>query len=110
MAIPLSAIRKYTPEIIALSFVAIVLGAFWSVIDTYQPGYLLALRPDNLNNTENAINQSIAANITANRPIIEVDVKSPLTEVNVSPVANESENDYYALSAQKVIKFALTGE
>lgn len=41
MAIPLSAIRKYTPEIIALSFVAVVLGAFWSIINTYQPSYLL---------------------------------------------------------------------
>lgn len=43
MAIPLNAIRKYTPEIIALSVVAIVLGAFWSIIDTYQPSYLLEL-------------------------------------------------------------------
>lgn len=43
MAIPLNAIRKYTPEIIALSVVAVVLGAFWSIIDTYQPSYLLEL-------------------------------------------------------------------
>lgn len=43
MAIPLSAIRKYTPEIIALSTVAVVLGAFWSIIDTYQPSHLLDL-------------------------------------------------------------------
>lgn len=41
MAIPLSAIRKYTPEIIALSTVAVILGAFWSIIDTYQPSHLL---------------------------------------------------------------------
>lgn len=46
MAIPLSAIRKYTPEIIALSTVAIVLGAFWSIIDTYQPTHLLDLNAD----------------------------------------------------------------
>lgn len=46
MAIPLSAIRKYTPEIIALSFVAIVLGAFWSIINTYQPRHLLKLDAD----------------------------------------------------------------
>lgn len=43
MAIPLSAIRKYTPEIIALSAVAVVLGAFWSIIDAYQPSHLLDL-------------------------------------------------------------------
>lgn len=43
MAIPLSAIRKYTPEIIALSFVAIILGAFWSIINTYQPSHLLGM-------------------------------------------------------------------
>ncbi|XP_055319171.1 uncharacterized protein LOC129576960 [Sitodiplosis mosellana] len=46
MAIPLSAIRKYTPEIIALSVVAVVLGAFWSIIDTYQPSHLLDLNLD----------------------------------------------------------------
>lgn len=43
MAIPLSAIRKYTPEIIALAAVAVVLGAFWSIIDAYQPSHLLDL-------------------------------------------------------------------
>lgn len=43
MAIPLSAIRKYTPEIIALSVVAVILGAFWSIIDTFQPPYLIQL-------------------------------------------------------------------
>lgn len=35
MAIPLSAIRKYTPEIVALSIVAIILGAFWTVPGVY---------------------------------------------------------------------------
>lgn len=43
MAIPLSAIRKYGFEIGALTIVAIILGAFWSIIDTYQPLHLLTL-------------------------------------------------------------------
>lgn len=43
MAIPLSAIRKYGLEIGALTVVAVVLGAFWSVIDTYQPLHLINL-------------------------------------------------------------------
>lgn len=43
LAIPLSAIRKYGPEIAAIAFVAIVLGIFWSVIDSYQPWHLLGL-------------------------------------------------------------------
>lgn len=47
MAIPLSAIRKYGLEIAALTVVAVVLGAFWSVIDTYQPLHLLNLNEDN---------------------------------------------------------------
>lgn len=42
LAIPLSAIRKYGPEIAALIAVAIILGAFWSIIDTYQPLHLIA--------------------------------------------------------------------
>lgn len=41
LAIPLSAIRKYGPEITALTIVALILGAFWSVIDTYQPIHLI---------------------------------------------------------------------
>lgn len=45
LAIPMSAIRKYGPEIGAVTFVAIVLGIFWSVIDTYQPWHLLNLDP-----------------------------------------------------------------
>lgn len=43
MAIPLSAIRKFSPEIIAVTIVAVILGAFWSIIDAYQPSYLLEL-------------------------------------------------------------------
>lgn len=41
LAIPLSAIRKYGPEIAALTIVAIILGAFWSVLDTYLPLHLI---------------------------------------------------------------------
>lgn len=36
LAIPMSAIRKYGPEIVAITFVAVVLGIFWSIIDSYQ--------------------------------------------------------------------------
>lgn len=43
LAIPMSAIRKYGPEIGAVTVVAIVLGVFWSVIDSYQAWHLLAL-------------------------------------------------------------------
>lgn len=43
LAIPMSAIRKYGPEIGAVTIVAIILGIFWSVIDTYQPFHLLGL-------------------------------------------------------------------
>lgn len=43
MAIPLSAIRKYGPEIAALTIVAVILGSFWSIIDTNQPTHLLEL-------------------------------------------------------------------
>lgn len=41
LAIPLEAIRKYGPEIVALTIVALVLGAFWSIIDTYLPIHLI---------------------------------------------------------------------
>lgn len=43
LAIPMSAIRKYGPEIAAVTLVAIILGIFWSVIDSYQPWHLLGL-------------------------------------------------------------------
>lgn len=43
LAIPMSAIRKYGPEIVAVTLVAIVLGIFWSVIDTYQTWHLIGL-------------------------------------------------------------------
>lgn len=32
----MSAIRKYGPEIVAVTLVAVVLGVFWSIIDSYQ--------------------------------------------------------------------------
>lgn len=41
LAIPMSAIRKYGPEIAAITLVAIVLGIFWSIIDSYQTWMLL---------------------------------------------------------------------
>lgn len=43
LAIPLSAIRKYGPEIAAVTLVAAALGVFWSVIDSYQTWHLLGL-------------------------------------------------------------------
>lgn len=108
MAIPLSAIRKYTPEIIALSFVAIVLGAFWSVIDTYQPGHLLDLRPENI--SHDGGNLTTIAPPTTTAPI-EIVLKSEQeeNEINVSAPPTENENEF-AISAPKVIKFALTGK
>lgn len=127
MAIPLSAIRKYTPEIIALSFVAIVLGAFWSIIDTYQPLHLLDLRQNltHLNNTHDAA--AAAANLTAPPTTIapiEVDLRGAFdeedgngNEISISTPASAAINkttdeidDGFALGAPKVIKFALTGE
>lgn len=115
MAIPLSAIRKYTPEIIALSFVAIVLGAFWSIIDTYQPPYLLDLRPEHALNTTNASEPAIM-NVTVPVPselTIHDQTNSGAvkngTAPNIPNSPNQSDDDF-AISAQKVIKFALTGE
>lgn len=132
MAIPLSAIRKYTPEIIALSFVAIVLGAFWSIIDTYQPLHLLDLRQNltHLNNTHDvaaAAANLTAANLTAPPTTIapiEVDLRGAFDEedgngkeISISTPASAAINtttdeidDGFALGAPKVIKFALTGE
>lgn len=127
MAIPLSAIRKYTPEIIALSFVAIVLGAFWSIVDTYQPSHLLDLRPENttnLNSTLNATDASTTINImdviipttlpTTINPN-EIDLKAIKNGTNVQLLANgtqpaDATQPEFAIGAPKVIKFALTGE
>lgn len=41
LAIPMSAIRKYGPEIAAIAVVAVLLGIFWSIIDSYQMWYFL---------------------------------------------------------------------
>lgn len=41
LAIPMSAIRKYGPEIAAITLVAVILGVFWSIIDSYQMWMLL---------------------------------------------------------------------
>lgn len=46
LAIPLSAVRKYGPEIVAVGLVAVVLGVFWSVIDSYQTWHLLGLEEE----------------------------------------------------------------
>lgn len=46
LALPLSAIRKYCPEIGAVAFVAALLGVFWSVIDTYQTWHLVGLNAE----------------------------------------------------------------
>lgn len=129
MAIPLSAIRKYTPEIIALSFVAIVLGAFWSIIDTYQPPYLLDLHQNVTHlqhNANNATNLELAANLTeattttTAATLIDVDVNgnpvealAPANATQNATINAKSANeidDGFALGAPKVIKFAMTGE
>lgn len=47
LAIPLSAIRKYGPEIVALTVVAIILGSLWSIIETYQPIHFINLTQNN---------------------------------------------------------------
>lgn len=125
MAIPLSAIRKYTPEIIALSFVAIVLGAFWSIIDTYQPSYLLDLR-QNVTDANNATAANLtAANLTAaslteatTTAVPTVDLRFGDDEVEIVDNINQNvtqnvtyhETDEFGINAPKIIKFALTGE
>lgn len=108
MAIPLSAIRKYTPEIIALSVVAIVLGAFWSIVDTYQPSYLLDLTPSNASN--GALDSSNATEfISSTIPsIVEVDLK-PDVPSEVNEIKTEVDNEF-AIGAPKIIKFVLTGK
>lgn len=40
LAIPMSAIRKYGPETAGLVFVSLLLGIFWSAIDSYQGWHL----------------------------------------------------------------------
>lgn len=48
LAIPMSAIRKYCPEVAALTVVAVVLGGFWAVIYTYQPYHFQEILQKNL--------------------------------------------------------------
>lgn len=43
VAIPMSAIRKYGPETGALLVVTVILGIFWSAIDSYQPWHIMEL-------------------------------------------------------------------
>lgn len=47
LAIPMSAIRKYAPEVYALGFVSIVLGMLWSAVDQYQWWHLFELATEN---------------------------------------------------------------
>lgn len=46
LAIPMSAIRKYAPEVVALGFVSIVLGFLWASVDQYQWWHVFALHAD----------------------------------------------------------------
>lgn len=43
LAIPMSAIRKYGPEILGLFFVSILLGGFWAAVDQYQWWHIFEL-------------------------------------------------------------------
>lgn len=43
LAIPMSAIRKYGPEIFGLFIVSILLGGFWAAVDQYQWWHLFEL-------------------------------------------------------------------
>jgi MFS_1 like family len=43
VAIPMSAVRKYAPEATVLTIVSLLLGIFWSAIESYQPWHILAL-------------------------------------------------------------------
>lgn len=108
MAIPLSAIRKYTPEIIALSVLAIVLGAFWSIVDTYQPSYLLDLKPTKFNGTLNATVPDVLASTVA--PIVDVDIPQPLDAPSELSEVKEELDEEFAIGAPKILKFALTGK
>lgn len=43
LAIPMSAIRKYKPEIIGIFFISILLGGFWAAVDQYQWWHIFEL-------------------------------------------------------------------
>lgn len=53
VAIPMSAIRKYGPETGALLVVTVILGIFWSAIDSYQPWHIFELAGDRDGITKN---------------------------------------------------------
>ncbi|XP_055693493.1 uncharacterized protein LOC129795946 [Lutzomyia longipalpis] len=52
LAIPMSAIRKYAPETGALLFVTIVLGIFWSAIDSYQAWHIIELAGEGITGSD----------------------------------------------------------
>lgn len=52
VAIPLSAIRKYGPETAALLFVTLILGIFWSAIDSYQPWHIVELSGEGITRSD----------------------------------------------------------
>lgn len=106
MAIPLSAIRKYTPEIVALSVVAIVLGAFWSIVDTYQPSYLLGIKPSNVTSEFDTENITDVFGSTVATPLSDNLKRSVPNELNEM---RKEIDDEFAIGAPKIIKFVLTG-
>lgn len=46
LAIPMSAIRKYAPEVVALGFISIILGGLWGSVDQYQWWHLYEFEGD----------------------------------------------------------------
>lgn len=52
LAIPMSAIRKYGYEIIALFFISVLLGAFWAAVDAYQWWHVFELAKEALLSNE----------------------------------------------------------
>ncbi len=60
LAIPMSAIRKYGPEIAAITLVAVLLGVFWSIIDSYQMWMLLDEKRFNLDEGHYVLKYALA--------------------------------------------------
>ncbi|XP_023289628.1 uncharacterized protein LOC105698511 isoform X2 [Orussus abietinus] len=48
LALPMSAVKRYGTETAALVFILVVLGIFWSVMDSYLPLHLANLKGDEL--------------------------------------------------------------
>uniref|UniRef100_A0A336M7R0 CSON005993 protein n=1 Tax=Culicoides sonorensis TaxID=179676 RepID=A0A336M7R0_CULSO len=48
LAIPMSAIRKYAPEVVALGFVSVILGTLWGAVDQYQWWHFFVMNNDYL--------------------------------------------------------------